>query len=83
MATRSEKLSDLLPRKALKRLQPILARIAAGDLDLREGKDEIMKVLAPHKEDLLAKGVLDEYLAWYLVNLATRGAPPQDFPTRN
>lgn len=83
MATRTVVLSDLLPDGPLRKLVPILNMVYAGTLDVSAGKAKIMEVLEPHRESLLAKGVLAEYLAWYLVSHATQGGSMPDLPVRN
>lgn len=65
-------LSDLLPEKDINRLVPILERIAARKVDVSEGKRLIMEILKPREKELEEKGVLAEYLAWYLVAHASQ-----------
>lgn len=85
MATRSVALKDLLSRGAINKLVPILNAIQDRVLDISAGKARIMEVLEPERDALLGKGVLAEYLAWWLVAAATRGGGGSlpDLPTRN
>ena len=67
---RSVKMSDLLPGHVIDKLIPIMNRIQQGRLDLSAGRKQILALLTPLKAELEAKGVLDEYLSWWLVNAA-------------
>jgi hypothetical protein len=65
-------LSDLVGPAILKKIDPIMAKIKAKKLDLGEGKTKILEILQPIRDRLEAKGVLADYLAWYLTWLATQ-----------
>lgn len=65
-------LSDLVGLEILKKIDPIMAKIKAKKLDLGEGKEKILAILLPIKDSLEEKGVLADYLAWYLTWLATQ-----------
>lgn len=66
------RLEELLPSDAIEKLSPVMQKISAGKLDISKGKEAILEILQPHQAELLAKGVLDAYLAWYLTALAAR-----------
>jgi hypothetical protein len=63
-------LGDLLPPAVFAKIEPIMKKIGRNQMDPGEGKRKILELLQPIKEDLLRKGVLDEYLAWVLVGIA-------------
>lgn len=63
-------LGDLLPPGTFAKIEPIMKKIGRNQMDPGEGKRKILELLQPIKEDLLRKGVLDEYLAWVLVGIA-------------
>jgi len=49
-----------------------MEKIRRGEVDVSSGKLMILELLRPIKNELESKGVLDEYLAWYLAFLATQ-----------
>lgn len=63
-------LGDLLPPETFAKIEPLMKKIGRNQMDPGEGKRKILELLQPIKEDLLRKGVLDEYLAWVLVGIA-------------
>jgi len=63
-------LGDLLPPEMFAKIEPVMKKIGRNQVDPGEGKRRILELLQPIKEDLLRKGVLDEYLAWVLVGIA-------------
>lgn len=68
--TRIMQLGDLLSPEMFAKIEPIMKKIGRNQMDPGEGKRKIHELLKPIKEDLLRKGVLDEYLAWVLVGIA-------------
>lgn len=72
-SNRHMKIKDILPDEAISRLTPILNKINAGKLDPFKGKDKILEVLNDYREQLLAKEILPEYLAYVLLHMATGG----------
>lgn len=73
MAVKQILLSDLIPNGTIHKLLPVMDDIRSGRVDISLGKRTISEILAPLAPDLLAKGVLAEYLAWWLVNCAVNG----------
>ena len=71
-------LGDLLPPGVTGQLAPIMNGIQEGRFDVVEGRRRILEVLEPHREELLAKEVLPEYLSWYLASNATAGGDVGD-----
>jgi len=71
--SREVKLGDLLSRETVDRLIPVMNRIRAGKTDPIAGKNEILGILNRVREELLAKGVLAEYLAYVLLSYAMSG----------
>lgn len=65
-------LKDLLLVEEVERLVPIMERIAEGHLDPSSGKLQMMEILWPLKNRLEEKGVVADYLAWFLVNQAIK-----------
>lgn len=70
---RMVRLKDLLPEKVLDKLAPLLNAVGTGRSDPLKAKNAIVALLDPLRADLEAKGVLVEYLAYYLLHLALRG----------
>lgn len=71
--SREVKLGDLLSRETMDRIIPVMNRIRSGKTDPIAGKNEILGILDTVREDLLAKGVLAEYLAYVLLSYAMSG----------
>lgn len=74
---RSMSLRDLLPDTTIKKLVPILNRITVGR-DLNQGRLALSKLLAPHEAELLEKGVVKDYLVYYLLHLALQQSEGSD-----
>jgi hypothetical protein len=70
---RQASLGELLPEPVLKKLPPVMNRIRDGKLDAISGRKELAAILEPERANLLAKGVLLEYLAYYLIHIALSG----------
>jgi len=70
---RSVRLSDLLPSDVIDKLIPLMNQIQEKRLDISAGQKKILALLAPHREELERKGVLDAYLSYWLVNYAVNG----------
>lgn len=72
-SVRHLKLKDLVSDEVIAQLEPVMNDIAEGKLDTGKGQKKLLEVLKPHAQDLLAKGVLADYLAWVLAAAASRG----------
>jgi hypothetical protein len=70
---RHMKIQDLLPQKAIDQVIPIMNRLQKNEINVSQGKEKILRVLEPHRQELLERGVVADYLAWYLAALATQG----------
>jgi hypothetical protein len=69
---RTMDLGTLLGPEMLEKIAPVMEKIRRGEVDVSSGKLMILELLRPIKNELESKGVLDEYLAWYLAFLATQ-----------
>lgn len=69
---RTMDLGTLLGTEMLGKIAPIMEKIRRGEIDVSSGKLMILELLRPIKNELESKGVLDEYLAWYLAFLSTQ-----------
>ena len=67
------KLTDLLPDQVLKKLAPLMNRIGEGRMDPIEGRKALTVLLEPERADLEKKGVLVEYLSYFLLYAAQMG----------
>lgn len=65
--TRHVQLGDLISDKAARKLTPILNKLRHGKIDDIEAKKLIVQVLEPERAELLAKGYVLEYLAYFLI----------------
>lgn len=70
---RSVSLRDILPEAAIDKLIPIMNKISQRKIDDIEGRKRILAVLEKHREELLKKEVLPEYLSYMLLAIAMRG----------
>jgi hypothetical protein len=77
---RTIRLSDILPEDAIKKLVPALNAIQRSGERGKAAHERIMAVLAPHRQALLDKGVLPEYLAYVLLERASRGGDLPSLP---
>ncbi len=61
------KLGEILPEDAAGPLADVINDMKEGNhIDAREARARLLEVLEPHREYLREKGVLVEYLAYYL-----------------
>lgn len=70
---RHVRLRDLVSGTVMQQLEPIMNDIAEGKLDVSAGKKKLQALLETERTELLAKGVLPDYLAWVLAAAATQG----------
>lgn len=75
---RSVTLSDLLPNKILKKLPAIMNGIKNGTVDFESAKKKLSDLLAPEEAQLLAKGVVKDYLVYYLINMSQQSTHGED-----
>ena len=75
---RSMTLRELLPDAILKKLPAIMNSIAKGTLDFDAGQKKLAALLAPEEANLLAKGVLKDYLVYVLIHMALKSPGGED-----
>lgn len=71
-------LRELLPDAVLTKLPPIMNGLASGTMGFAEAKKKLSALLAPEEAQLLAKGVVKDYLVYYLISMSQQSAGGED-----
>jgi hypothetical protein len=71
-SVRNVQLQDLVSASVIKKLEPVMNGLQQGKIDVSDGKKKILEILEPERTQLLEKGVLADYLAWYLAATAAK-----------
>jgi hypothetical protein len=74
----SKTLRELLPDAVLAKLPPILNGLARGTMGFTEAQKKLSALLEPEEAQLLEKGVVKDYLVYYLISMSQQSPGGED-----